>query len=261
MDPHVGWSDLPEGVRRAVELRFGAVVSARTVTEGITCRTALNLVTATETLFLKGVPVADRDGVAAQRTEVRINGNVRTVGPAVRWEGVAGGWHLVVFDHLEGRHADFAPGSADAGVVADVLRRARLCRAPEGEPVPPLIERYGAVLGPGDADVLAGSSLLHTDTNPHNIVITPRGGHLVDWAMPAIGPAWVDAANTAVRLMGFGWEPREALAWLRAFPDWESAAPSARAAFVRVVTDDATARFGQYAVEENARFHSLLTTG
>ncbi|WP_030394069.1 phosphotransferase family protein [Kitasatospora purpeofusca] len=261
VDQRVGWGELPARTRRAVVQRFGVLSSARTVPEGITCRTALVLTTATKNVFLKGVPVSDRQGVAAQRTEVRVNGAVRAVGPAVVWEAVAGGWHLVAFDHVDGRHADFAPGTADAGVVAELLGRTRQCQVPAGRGVPPLVERYGAVLGPGDAELLAGSALLHTDTNPHNILITARGGRLVDWAMPAVGPAWVDAANTAVRLMGFDWETREALAWLRAFPEWEGAARSARAAFVRVVTDDATARFGRYAAEENARFLALLATG
>ncbi|MFJ4095124.1 phosphotransferase [Kitasatospora sp. NPDC089913] len=259
-DPHAGWEELPQQVRRAVEEQFGAVLSTRTVPEGITCRTALVLSTETRTLFLKGVPVSDREGVTAQRTEVQVNGAVRAVGPAVCWEAAAGGWHLVVFDHLDGRHADFAPGTADAGVVADVLERARLCTAPVGVQITPLVERYRAVLGPGDAELLCGSALLHTDTNPHNIVVTVSGGHLVDWAMPAVGPAWVDAAQTAVRLMGFGWQPRDALGWLTAFSAWSQASPLARSVFVRVVTSDATARFGRYADGENTRFRALLAT-
>lgn len=142
IDQRVGWGELPARTRRAVVQRFGVVSSARTVPEGITCRTALVLTTATKTVFLKGVPVSDRQGVAAQRMEVRVNEALRAVGPAVLWEAVAGGWHLVAFDHLDGRHADFAPGATDAGIVAEVLGRARRCQVPAGGGIPRLVERY-----------------------------------------------------------------------------------------------------------------------
>lgn len=240
----VGWSELPEAVRTLVQSREGEVLSFRTVAEGVTCRTALILSTATETLFLKGAPVADRSSVEAQRTEADVNEAVLEIGPAMRWEAVAGGWHLIAFDYVDGRHADLAPGSPDVGIVADVLRRARSCRVPSGRGVPLLAERYRRVLRVGDAEALAGSSLLHTDTNPHNLLIASRRGCLVDWAMPAVGPAWVDAAQTAVRLMGYGWALREAREWLGGFAEWVGAREGVREVFVRVVTDDATARFG-----------------
>ncbi|MFF2041078.1 phosphotransferase family protein [Kitasatospora sp. NPDC058170] len=258
MEPHVGWDELPAAVRAVVEERDGEVLSAETVPEGITCRTALILSTATARLFLKGALVADRGSWEAQRMEAGVNAAVGGVGPAMRWEAVVDGWHLVAFDHVDGRHADLTPRSGDAAIVADVLRRARSCRAPGGGLVPSLAERYRRVLRPGDAEALEGSSLLHTDTNPHNLLIASRCGYLVDWAMPAVGPAWVDAAQTAVRLMGYGWEPRDARAWLGGFPEWEHAARAGRAVFVRVVSDDATARFGPYAEGENARFRALL---
>ncbi|MFE6749062.1 phosphotransferase [Kitasatospora purpeofusca] len=242
-----------------VEERDGKVLITETVPEGLTCRTALILSTATGRLFLKGALVADPGSWEAQRMEAAINAAVGRVGPAMRWEAVVDEWHLIAFDYVDGRHADFTPQSRDAAIVADTLKRARSCRVPTGGRVPLLAERYRRVLRPGDSAALEGSSLLHTDTNPHNLLIASQRGHLVDWAMPAVGPAWVDAAQTAVRLMGYGWEPRDALAWLGGFPEWSQAAEADRAAFVRVVSDDATARFGPYAEEENARFRALLS--
>lgn len=258
MEPHVGWDELPSTVRAVVEKNAGRVLSAETVPEGITCRTALILSTASARLFLKGALVSDPGSWEAQRTEAAVNAAVGRVGPAMRWEAVADEWHLIAFDYVDGRHADLTPQSRDAAIVADVLKRARCCRVPAGGVVPSLAERYRQVLRPGDSEALEGSSLLHTDTNPHNLLIASQRGYLVDWAMPAVGPAWVDAAQTAVRLMGYGWEPRDARTWLSGFPEWEDATQANRAAFVRVVTDGATARFGSYAEEENARFRALL---
>ncbi|GAB2715599.1 phosphotransferase [Kitasatospora kifunensis] len=259
MEPHVNWDELPEAVRTVVEKRVGKVVSARTVEDGITCRTALILSTVTDTLFLKGTPVSDRSSVEAQRMEADINAAVARVSPALRWEAVVDEWHLIAFDYVSGRHADLTPQTRDAAIVADTLRRVRSCRPPGGGLVPLLAERYRDTLGPGDYRALDGSSLLHTDTNPHNILIASQCGYLVDWAMPAVGPAWVDAAQTAVRLMGYGWAPRDARAWLSGFPEWEHAGQATKAAFVRVVCDDATARFGSYAEQENACFRALLS--
>ncbi|CAN3980739.1 hypothetical protein KPATCC21470_3391 [Kitasatospora purpeofusca] len=258
MEPRVSWDELPGTVRAVVEEHDGKVLSAATVPEGITCRTALILSTATARLFLKGALVADPGSWEAQRMEADINAAVGRVGPAMRWEAAVDEWHLIAFDCVDGRHADLTPQSRDAAIVADTLKRARSCRAPAGGRVPLLAERYRRVLRPGDSGALEGSSLLHTDTNPHNLLIASQRGYLVDWAMPAVGPAWVDAAQTAVRLMGYGWEPRAARTWLGGFPEWNQATPADRAAFVRVVSDDATARFGQYAEEENARFRALL---
>ncbi|MFJ1704410.1 phosphotransferase [Kitasatospora sp. NPDC088346] len=258
MEPHVGWDELPYDVKALIEKRIGTVLSAKTVPEGLTCRTALILSTPSETLFLKGALIADRSSLEAQRMEADINEAVGRVSPALRWEAIVDEWHLIAFDFVDGRHADLTPQSRDAAIVADALRRAGSCRAPTGGLVPLLAERYRQVLRPGDSEVLEGSSLLHTDTNPHNLLIASQRGYLVDWAMPAIGPAWVDAAQTAVRLMGYGWEPRDARMWLSGFPEWGHANPAAKSAFVRVVCDDATARFGPYAKEENDRYRALL---
>lgn len=258
MEPHVTWGELPQSVRRLVREREGEVISAKTVEDGITCRTALILSTATETLFLKGTPVSDRSGVEAQRMEADVNAAVARVGPALRWEAVADGWHLIAFNYVSGRHADLTPQTRDAVVVADTLKRVGSCRPPKGGIVPLLVERYRQTLGPGDYRALDGSSLLHTDTNPHNLLIVSQRGYLVDWAMPAIGPAWADAAQMAVRLMGYGWKPQDARTWLSRFPEWERAGQATKGTFVRVVTDDATIRFGTHAEEENARYRALL---
>jgi Phosphotransferase enzyme family len=259
VEPHVQWGDLPAGVRQAVQARTGEVISAETVAEGITCRTALIITTSRHHLFVKGVPTADLPPLDAQLTEVAINSAVQRVSPAVRWETIADEWHLIAFEYVDGRHADLSPGSADLRTVAHLLKRAQACRAPQGYRVPPLAARYRPFLRPGDAEALAGTALLHTDTNPHNLLITEQRGYLVDWAMPALGPSWVDPAQTAVRLMESGGTPVQARAWLSGFPDWERAPRDARERFVELVCRDWTAKVGEKGAEPgNARFRSLL---
>ncbi|MBC3841787.1 aminoglycoside phosphotransferase [Streptacidiphilus sp. 4-A2] len=259
METHVDWNDLPAGVREAVEDRAGEVVSAETVAHGITCRTALILTTKRNVFFVKGVPTTEFKPLDAQITELALNSAVRGVSPAVRWEAIADEWHLIAFDYVDGRHADLSPGSADLRTVAHLLKRAQACRPPQAYRVPALAERYRPVLRPGDAEALAGMALLHTDTNPHNLLIADRCGYLIDWAMPALGPSWVDPAQTAVRLMEADCPPGDARAWLAGFPDWERAPREARERFVDVVCRDWTARVGEKLAEpSNARFRSLL---
>ncbi len=258
MEPHIEWGDLPAGVRQAIQSRTGEVISAETVAEGITCRAALILTTSKHHLFVKGVLTDDVPPLDAQLTETAINSAVQRVSPAVRWETIADGWHLIAFDYVNGRHADLSPGSADLRTVAHLLRRAQACRPPAGYRVPDLAARYREFLRPGDAEVLTGTALLHTDTNPHNLLITEQRGYLVDWAMPALGPSWVDPAQTAVRLMDAGCTPAEARAWLSQFPDWERAPWGARERFIEVICRQATAAIGDLASHIHETFRNLL---
>ncbi|MFD7015814.1 phosphotransferase [Streptomyces sp. NPDC059928] len=110
-----------------------------------------------------------------------------------------------------------------------------------------------------EVPLLAGGTVLHTDTNPHNLLVGDGRAWMVDWAMWAQGPAWVDVACTAVRLMEADTPAAEALEWAAQFRSWRSADPAAVAAFVSASCRQWEAMVGPVDCRpSNRRFEALL---
>lgn len=250
------WAGLPVGVRAAVEVRTGPVTAVEPVADGLTCSMAAVLATPAGRVFVKGAPVDGADAVAAQSAEAAVNGLVLAACPRLLWRVTADGWDVLGFEHAPGRHADLSR-AGDRRLVAEVLAAVQGVPAPAG--VPPLADRFANVLDPGRLDLLRGEQLLHTDTNPHNLLVGGGRAWLVDWAMPAAGPVWVDVAYTAVRLMEADVPAAVALGWAARFPSWRAADPAAVEAFV-VGSCRAWERAvgAERAVSSNRRFEALL---
>lgn len=259
MTERVEWEQLPDVVRTAIEEHTGPVVAAESVEQGLNCTAALRLTATVGPFFLKGVREEDADGLAGLAQEQLVAPAVAAVSPVLRLAVHEAGWHALVFDLAPGRTADLGPGSRDIEAVATLMQRlAHLPAPPAG--LPQLADRYVDHLLPGDAELLHGEHLLHTDTNPHNLLVNGGAAQLVDWAMPAVGPAWIDPALTAVRLMEDGQSPAAALAWLDRIPSWREAPAAGVTAFVGAVCRDWAARIGERSAEpSNARYRALLT--
>ncbi|MEI5102023.1 hypothetical protein RB200_30270 [Streptomyces sp. PmtG] len=147
----------------------------------------MRLTTATGTTFVKGVPVQDAKACAGQRWEVVVNHCVHAVGPRLRWHVVVGGWDLLGFEFIDGRHADLSPESADLPLVADTLKAAQALRPPETVTLPSFADCWEPYVDRRRLPLLRGDALLHTDANPHNLMVTGERAHLIDWATPALG--------------------------------------------------------------------------
>ncbi|MEE4545607.1 phosphotransferase [Streptomyces sp. V4-01] len=255
----VEWFDLPVAVRVSVGARVGAVTGVVDVEHGLTCRLAAVLSTPDGRVFVKGVPVTDLDATVAQDFEAAVNGRVAGIGPLLLGRVAVAGWDVLIFEYVDGRHADLAPGSPHVDLVAGLLHEMEALSA-DGL-APPFADRLdGHVDGAGRL-LLAGNALLHTDISSHNLLVDGATGrvHLVDWAMPAAGPAWVDVAFTAVRLMENGWAADAALEWAGGFASWRDADPVAVEAFVAATCSAWHARVGSAGAQpNNRRFRALL---
>ncbi|QNP71891.1 phosphotransferase [Streptomyces roseirectus] len=87
--------------------------------------------------------------------------------------------------------------------------------------------RWAAWVRDGDVQLLAGTTLLHTDLAPDDVLVTGGRAHLVDWTQATVGAAWIDPALLILRLMEAGHGARDADAWAREqFASW-AAAPRA----------------------------------
>src|SRR5206468_3841226 len=80
-------------------------------------------------VFVKGLR-ADHRRVWTQAREADISPHVRGVAPALLWRAQEDGWDLIGFEDIDGRHADYTPGSPDLPLVADAMTRLSALQAP-----------------------------------------------------------------------------------------------------------------------------------
>jgi hypothetical protein len=218
--PRIDWEDLPAITRRTVERETGPVLKAETALGGANSGIAVTLHTADGRIFCKGVS-SDHRQVWTQRQEADINPHVLAMTPRLLWQIESGGWNLLGFEHVDGRHADLAPNSPDLPKVAEILLLLGGIPYPD-LPLKTAERRWATYADPSASHLFRGDNLLHTDLAPHNMLID-GGGHLIDWAWPTRGPAWVDAVVLIIRLIDAGHVPAEAAAWSEQFPAWITA--------------------------------------
>lgn len=237
--PRIAWEQLPIAVHKAVQALVGPVKSARTVGDGQNSAIATILDTPEGRVFVKGLRT-DHRGVVTQQREAAINPHVRAVSPGLLWRIEIAGWDLLCFEHVDGRGADYRPGSADLPRLVEAMRRLAELPCPD---LPAVYFRRAeqrwaeAIDDPAAREVLAGDTILHTDYNPANILITAEGdARIIDWAWPTKGAAWIDPACLIPRLIACGHSPASAEGVARECPAWAEADPAAIDVFASALT-------------------------
>ncbi|WP_437109200.1 aminoglycoside phosphotransferase [Streptomyces sp. enrichment culture] len=221
--------DLPAEARQAITGKIGPVHAARTADGGLNSGIATFLDTDHGPIFVKGIPT-NHPQAPAQRREAAINPHLPRACPRLYWHLETAGWDLLGYEVLPGRHADYAPGSADLPLIAAALAELQEITAPSGIPVKAAEQRWSAYAPPGTATLFTGDTLLHTDLAPHNVLVDDRA-HIIDWAWPTRGAAWIDPTILILRLIEAGHTPAEADAFARRFPSWRTAPAKAEKAF------------------------------
>lgn len=207
----IGWTDLPSEVRFAVQARTGPVGDSRPAGGDRSDITA-TLDTWTGPVFVKGA----RTGMFARSllNEAATSPYVSAIAPRMLWQIETGGWVVLGFEYVEGRHADYSPGSPDLPLLRAALEQLQALPLPDH--VTKGIERHY-----GGLEAMAGNSLLHTDLHPDNVLVTESRIYIVDWAWASKGAAWSELAMLSFRLMVCGHSIRSAEEWGRASTRWE----------------------------------------
>lgn len=219
------WEDLPSTVREAVEQRAGDVLDVEPAKAGEHSDITATLRTPSGPVFVKGMRTTpEGPDLWALRREARIYPHVSHYAPRLLWRIEAGGWLLLAFEHVEGRHADYTPGSPDLDILAKLVEQL------QAEPCPSILTRPAErrwEQHTDDVTPMAGASLVHLDLNPANLLITRDGRpRLVDWGFASRGAAWLEPALLIQWLIAAGHSPCEAEQWVSCFPSWQAAPPA-----------------------------------
>lgn len=226
----IPFEQLPADVRQAVVDKTGRVHAARTVRGGMNSGIASVLETESGSVFVKGIP-ADHPQAGAQRREAAIAPHLPASCPRLYWHLELDGWSLLGYEAIDGRHANYAPGSPDLPLVEAALTELQQVTAPADIEIKDALDRWAEYAPPGTLHHFGGDVLLHTDFAPDNVLIAGGRARLVDWAWPTRGAAWIDPGALTLRLMEAGHPAEAALAFAGQFPSWREAGRDALAAF------------------------------
>ncbi|WP_329303969.1 aminoglycoside phosphotransferase [Streptomyces sp. NBC_00659] len=218
-------TELPDAALSLIEKASGRITDVGTVRTGLNSSIAVCVRTSTRTLFVKGLPL-DHPRVWTQKREAEISPYVRSIAPELRWLVEADGWSLLGFQYVEGGHADYTPASSDLPAVSAAMAQLAELRAP-GLDLKTMTHRYRTYVDdPADLTWFEGDSLLHTEWNPHNVLITDAGALLVDWGWASTGAAWIDPALWLLWLIAHGHTAEQAESVTAAHPAWKLAPPA-----------------------------------
>ncbi|MGW5990783.1 aminoglycoside phosphotransferase [Streptomyces anulatus] len=226
----IPFEQLPADVRHAVVDKTGRLHAARTVRGGMNSGIASVLETESGSVFVKGVP-ANHPQAGAQHREAAIAPHLPASCPRLHWHLELDDWSLLGYEVVDGRHADYTPGSPDLPLVEAALTDLQQVTAPADIDIKDAQDRWAEYAPPGTLHHFDGNTLLHTDFAPDNILIAGGRARLVDWAWPTRGAAWIDPGALTLRLMEAGHSAEAALAFAGRFPSWREAGWDALAAF------------------------------
>jgi hypothetical protein len=205
VEERITWEDLPGQVRDAIQARTGQITAVRTPGMGQNSPLAAIITAGNGMVFAKGMPSGHRR-VITQAREAAVAPLVRHLSPALLWHFDEGGWDVLGYEYVEGRHADYSLGSPDLDLLVGLMADLSQISVPGHDgPFKRAEDRFrGYADEPGQADLFAGDVLMHSDWTPDNVLVSADRAWLIDWAWPTLGAAWTDPACWILRLMASG---------------------------------------------------------
>jgi hypothetical protein len=181
----LAWDDLPAGVTEAIAGQTGPISDVRIPSAGLNSPLAAIITTEYGTVFVKGMPVTARR-VITQTREAAVAPLVKDISPALLWHlEDAGGWNILGYEYVEGRHADYRPGSPDLDALVNLMTTLNSIEVPgHAGPFKYADDRWRVYVDePAQSLDFTGTTLTHSDWTPDNVLITPAGrARLIDWA-------------------------------------------------------------------------------
>lgn len=234
MEKRIQWADLPGSLKESISARTGPVTSGRAVTDGQNSPLAAVLETRDGKVFVKGLPSGHRL-VITQAREAAAVPLVKGISPELLWQFDEAGWNVLGFEYIDGRSADYRPGSPDIGLVTGLMQTLSTIEIPSApgpwKPIETRLRTY--VDDAADALIFAGQSLTHTDWMPDNVLISRGRAWLIDWAWATPAQSWTDPAFWLLRLIAHGHTVAEAEAIAARLPAYATADPGHVAVFAR----------------------------
>ncbi|WP_328348926.1 phosphotransferase family protein [Micromonospora sp. NBC_00421] len=209
------WIALPDAVRAAVAERVGGIIGAYPAPSGDHAEIASTVIGSTGTVFVKAA--SSGLGVRSLRYELAVTKVIGSHPPTILWDFESDGWLVVGAERLDGPHPDLSPGSRDLDAFALTLKELQEAPAP-GVPLFTPQGRLGFA-----HPAMDGDSLVHSDLNAANLILTSDGLRIVDWAYATKAAPWVELALLVPWLIGNGHTPAQAEDWLAQFPAWAGA--------------------------------------
>ena len=201
----VEWEDLPAQVKDAITSRTGQITHIRMPSAGLNSPLAAIITAHNGMVFAKGMPTGARR-VITQAREAAVAPLVQHISPALLWHLNTSGWDVLGYQYIEGRHADYRPGSPDLDMIISLMNAlSRITVDGHTGPFKRAEDRWRVYVDePEQAELLTGQTLTHSDWTPDNVLIAPGRAWLIDWAWPTLGAAWTDPACWILRLMASG---------------------------------------------------------
>jgi hypothetical protein len=232
--PHVpspSYGNLPVPVRDAIAATIGPIDIASPVTGKPDGAVTALVRTRQGRFFVKAMP--PRGDTRSQLREATLAPYVLPIG-APLIAHIEHDWDILIFEAIEGTTANYAPGSEDLPVVAELLARAGHLACPSTVDLYEAPLRLQTLIKDADLPYFAGSTLLHTEPAAANVIIVDGRARLVGWSVATRGAAWLDAAFWVIHLVAAGHQPAAAEDIVARIPVWQDAPAVAVSLFATV---------------------------